>query len=95
MPPERLNLKKKAAERKDQQMKKCKVPVSCNKDCGGGCPLLAHVEDGRLVKITDNPLGTRYMTGCVRGFQMPRVVYHRDRLKQPLLLKRREGFRRI
>lgn len=66
-------------------MKKYKVPVSCNKDCGGGCPLLAHVEDGRLVKITDNPLGTRYMTGCVRGFQMPRVVYHRDRLKQPLL----------
>ncbi len=66
-------------------MKKYKVPVSCNKDCGGGCPLLAHMEDGRLVKITDNPLGTRYMTGCVRGFQMPRVVYHRDRLKQPLL----------
>ncbi len=76
-------------------MKKYKIPVSCNKDCGDVCSLLAHVEDGRLVEITDNPLGTRYMTGCVRGFQMPRVVYHRDRLKQPLLLKRREGFRRI
>lgn len=47
-------------------MKKYKIPVSCNKDCGGGCPLLAHVEDGRLIKITDNPLGTRYTTGCVR-----------------------------
>ena len=25
------------------------------------------------------------MTGCVRGYQMPRVVYSKDRLKRPLL----------
>ena len=30
------------------------IPVSCNKDCAAGCPLLAHVEDGRIVKITNN-----------------------------------------
>lgn len=61
------------------------VPVSCNKDCGGGCPLLAHVEDGRLVRITDNPSGTPYMVGCVRGYQMGRVVYAPDRVLKPLL----------
>ncbi len=61
------------------------VPVSCNKDCGAGCPLLAYVEDGRLVRITDNPLKGPYMTGCIRGYQMPRVVYAPDRLRQPLI----------
>ena len=62
-----------------------RLPVSCNKDCGGGCPLIAHVDHDRLVKITNNPLGNPYMTGCVRGYQMPRVVYAQDRLKGPLL----------
>ena len=61
-----------------------KVPVSCNKDCGAGCPLIAHVENGRLARITNNPAGTPYMTGCVRGFQMPKVVYAPDRLTRPL-----------
>jgi len=62
-----------------------KLPVSCNKDCGGGCPLIAHVENGRLQKITNNPLRNRYMTGCVRGYQMPKAVYAPDRLRSPLI----------
>lgn len=61
------------------------LPVSCNKDCGGGCPLLAHVEKGRLVKITNNSHKNSYMAGCVRGYGMPWVVYAKDRLKRPLL----------
>jgi anaerobic dimethyl sulfoxide reductase subunit A len=62
-----------------------RIPVSCNKDCGAGCPLLATVERGRVTKIRDNPLGSPYMHGCVRGFQMPRVLYAPDRLRKPLL----------
>ncbi len=61
------------------------IPVSCNLDCGGGCPLLAHVEDGRVTRITNNPLGGPYMAGCVKGLQMHRVVQAPDRLKRPLL----------
>jgi anaerobic dimethyl sulfoxide reductase subunit A len=61
------------------------TPVSCNKDCGGRCPLLATVEHGRVTRITNNPLGGPHMSGCVRGFQMPRVLYAPDRLKKPLL----------
>jgi anaerobic dimethyl sulfoxide reductase subunit A len=61
------------------------IPISCNKDCGGGCPLLATVEHGRVTRITNNPLGGPTMSGCVRGFQMPRVLYAPDRLKKPLL----------
>jgi anaerobic dimethyl sulfoxide reductase subunit A len=61
------------------------LPVSCNKDCGGGCPLLAWVEDGRIRRIGNNPAGGRFLTGCVRGYEMPRVVYAEDRVLKPLL----------
>lgn len=61
------------------------VPVTCNKDCGGGCPLLAHVEDGRVTRITDNQAGGSYMSGCVRGYEMPRVQYAPDRVHRPLV----------
>ena len=68
-----------------------KLPVSCNKDCGGGCPLIAHIEDGRLQRITNNPLKNPYMTGCVRGYQMPKVVYAHDRLTSPLVRTGKRG----
>lgn len=66
-------------------MSRVLVPVSCNLDCGGGCPLLATVEDGVVTGIVDNPLGAPYMTGCVKGFQMHRVLYAPDRLRKPLI----------
>jgi len=61
------------------------IPVSCNKDCGGGCPLLAIVEDGRITRIINSPHAGRYMNGCVRGFQAARTIYAPDRLTSPLL----------
>ena len=61
------------------------IPVSCNKDCGGGCPLLATVEDGRISHIGNNPLGGQFQTGCVRGYEMPRAVYAPDRILKPLM----------
>ncbi|MDY6966414.1 MAG: molybdopterin-dependent oxidoreductase [Halobacteriota archaeon] len=61
------------------------VPVSCNLDCGGACSLIAHVKDGHIEKITNNPASGPYMRGCVKGFRMAKVVYAPDRLKRPLL----------
>ena len=61
------------------------VPVSCNKDCGGACALLAHVKDSRIVRITNNPLGGKYLKGCVKGFQMPATVHSDDRIQKPLI----------
>jgi anaerobic dimethyl sulfoxide reductase subunit A len=61
------------------------IAVSCNKDCGAGCPLLAHVEGGRVSRITTNPLGGPTMSGCVKGTQMARALYAPDRIKAPLL----------
>lgn len=61
------------------------IPVSCNRDCGGSCALLARVEDGRVTRVVDNPAGGPYMEGCVRGYQMARVLYAPGRLLRPLL----------
>ncbi|MCE5209798.1 MAG: molybdopterin-dependent oxidoreductase [Chloroflexi bacterium] len=65
------------------------IPVSCSKDCSGGCTLLAHVEDGVLKRITSNEKvkgGTLLaQSGCVNGFQMPHIVYHPQRITRPLI----------
>ncbi len=45
------------------------LPVSCNKDCGGGCLLRAHVESGRLIRITDSPFKRPFMQGVVSAHQ--------------------------
>lgn len=66
-------------------MSRQQIPVSCNLDCGGGCPLLATLEEGRVIAITDSQLGDSHMTGCVKGFQMHRVLYSEDRLRRPLI----------
>ncbi len=67
------------------------VPVSCNRDCGAGCALLAHVKNGRIEKITDNPLIDEHMKGCIRGYHMPETVHSEQRLKRPLLNTGRRG----
>lgn len=62
-----------------------KYPVSCNKDCGGGCPLIASSENGRVIRIENNPLGTAYMKGCKKGFHAMEMDQHPDRLTKPLI----------
>ena len=60
------------------------IPVSCNFDCGGNCPLIAHLENGKIVRISDNPLGGPYLSGCVKGLQFFRTLYSPERLRKPL-----------
>ncbi len=67
------------------------LPVSCNLDCGGGCPLLAHIKNGRVARITNNPLAKPTMYGCEKGRQMKRALYAPDRIKRPLLRSGAKG----
>jgi anaerobic dimethyl sulfoxide reductase subunit A len=60
-------------------------PVACNRDCGGGCPLVATVEDGRVRRIADNPAGGPYLKGCIRGYHAWRQQQAPDRLTSPLV----------
>jgi anaerobic dimethyl sulfoxide reductase subunit A len=46
---------------------------------------MATVEDGRLRRITDNPLRPAGMRGCARGYAMSRMVYAPDRVTRPLI----------
>jgi len=62
-----------------------RLPVACNRDCGGGCPLLATIEGGRVVRLADNPAAGPYLKGCVRGYQAWRQQQSPDRLTAPLL----------
>ncbi len=67
------------------------VNVSCNKDCGAGCPLTAEVQDGRITRITDNAHRGPYMRGCAKGYAMHRLLNHPDRLLRPLMRRGRRG----
>ncbi len=61
------------------------IPVACNRDCLGGCPLVANVEDGCVKRIGNSPYRGPYMEGCVKGFQAARALYAPDRLQHPLI----------
>ncbi|MBT3272121.1 MAG: molybdopterin-dependent oxidoreductase [Spirochaetales bacterium] len=68
------------------------VPVSCNKDCGGGCALLAHVENGTVARISNNPaINDPMATGCARGFHMHKSVHSPERLTTPLVQRGERG----
>jgi len=63
-----------------------RLPVFCGKDCGAtACPLLAERENGRVLRIINNPAGGPYLKGCPRGFNLPAVQYAEDRLLTPLM----------
>ena len=68
-----------------------KILVSCNKDCGAGCPLEAHVEDGRIKKITDSTYKEHLMHGCLKGYKMTDVIYNRERILKPQIRTGKRG----
>ena len=62
------------------------IPFFCGKDCGGNaCPLLATVENGRVTRVINNPVGGRYIKGCRRGFDLPLEQHAPDRILTPLI----------
>ncbi len=68
--------------------------VSICKQCLGGCGMLARVVDGRLVRLTGNPLHPVNRGGlCMKGLAAGQALYDPDRIKTPLLRvgKRGEG----
>ena len=62
------------------------LPTFCGKDCGGdACPLLALVENGRVVRVQNNPAGGRHILACSRGFDLPYETYSSERILTPLV----------
>ncbi|HSL44529.1 MAG TPA: molybdopterin-dependent oxidoreductase [Anaerolineales bacterium] len=66
-----------------------RIRVGCPAhNCGGRCLLIAHVRDGRIVRLDadDRPdsIAAPQLRACVRGRSYLRRQYHPDRLTKPL-----------
>ncbi len=62
------------------------MPVFCGRDCGGdACPLVADLEDGRVLRVRHNPAAGSYLRGCPKGFALPHFHYSPQRIRTPLL----------
>lgn len=58
------------------------VPSICS-NCMTQCGISAHVEDGKVVKVT--PLrGHPFSTLCIKGQAIPDMIYAKDRITHPL-----------
>src|SRR6056297_50850 len=60
--------------------------------CHGNCGILAHIRDGKLVKVEGDP-DHPWSQGriCPRALAMTQYMYHQDRLKYPLKRVGRRG----
>jgi anaerobic dimethyl sulfoxide reductase subunit A len=62
------------------------MPFFCGKDCGGNaCPLMAQVDNGRVLRVESNPLARGFPRPCRRGFDIPLEQNSPDRLLTPLV----------
>ena len=61
------------------------VRTACAHDCPDMCSILAHVEDGRLVRVEgdpDQPFTAGFV--CAKGRREPELVHSLDRVRTPL-----------
>ncbi|WP_143288730.1 molybdopterin-dependent oxidoreductase [Calderihabitans maritimus] len=65
------------------------------RSCHGGCGVIAHVRNGRVVKVegdADSPIGGGTM--CSKGLAITRLAYHPDRILYPMK-KGSRGWERV
>ncbi|MEJ5374958.1 MAG: molybdopterin-dependent oxidoreductase [bacterium] len=71
-----------------------KIRTVC-RSCHGGCGVIAHVQDGRVVKIegdSESPISGG--TLCSKGLAITQLAYHPDRILHPMK-KTKGGWSRI
>ncbi len=67
------------------------INTVCSRNCYSACGLQAHVQNGRVLKITGNPNNpATYGLVCAKGLRFPERFESEERLRYPLL---REGLR--
>ncbi len=65
------------------------------RSCHGGCGVIAHVENGKVVKVEgdpDSPIS--HGTLCSKGLAITQLAYHPDRILHPMQ-KTEAGWQRI
>ncbi len=61
-----------------------KVRTAC-RQCHGGCGVIAHVQDGKVIKVEgdpDSPIS--HGTLCSKGLAATQLAYHPDRILYPM-----------
>jgi len=71
-----------------------KVRTAC-RQCHGGCGVIAHVQDGRVIKV-EGDSGSPISRGtlCSKGLSVTQLAYHPDRILHPMR-KTTQGWERI
>ncbi len=60
------------------------LTTTCSFDCGSRCLLRVHLRAGKIVHISSGNRKGHYLQACPRGLAQASVIYHPDRLMQPL-----------
>ena len=61
-----------------------KIRTAC-RSCHGGCGVIAHVMDGRVVKVEGDPESPiSYGSMCSKGLSITQLAYHPDRILHPM-----------
>jgi len=61
--------------------------------CGTGCSVLMGVKDGKVVASQGDPdAPVNKGLNCIKGYFLPKILYGKDRLTQPLLRKKNGKF---
>jgi anaerobic selenocysteine-containing dehydrogenase len=71
-----------------------KIKTVC-RSCHGGCGVIAHVQDGKVIKVEgnrDSPIS--HGTLCSKGLAITQLAYHPDRILHPMK-KTRAGWQQI
>ncbi|UCF72969.1 MAG: molybdopterin-dependent oxidoreductase [Deltaproteobacteria bacterium] len=71
-----------------------KIRTAC-RSCHGGCGVIAHVKDGKVMKVEGDPESPiSHGTLCSKGLAITQLVYHPDRVLYPMK-KTDKGWNRI
>jgi anaerobic selenocysteine-containing dehydrogenase len=68
-----------------------KIRTAC-RSCHGGCGIIAHVKDGKVIKVEGDPNSPiSHGTLCSKGLAIPQLAYHPDRILYPMKRKGAKG----
>jgi anaerobic selenocysteine-containing dehydrogenase len=71
-----------------------KIRTAC-RNCHGGCGVIAHVKDGKVIKVEGDPNSPiSHGTMCSKGLSITQLAYHPDRILYPMK-KTEKGWQRI
>jgi len=71
-----------------------KIRTAC-RSCHGGCGVIAHVQNGKVIKIEGDPESPiSYGSLCSKGLSITQLAYHPDRILHPMK-KTAKGWEKI